>query len=200
MGWSILRRRKVFGHDGGDSDPECDWSGSEQAADDLLPLVYDELRRLAAVRSLTSGRDRRCRRPRWSMKPICDSSGTARPRSGNIAVISLPPRPRPCGRILVENARRKDRLGTAGDSGEWNSRKRTWRSTVRPMDMLALDEALQQFEEREPRKAELVKLRYFAGLSEDEAAAALGISRATAARWWAFARAWLYDRIHGAES
>jgi len=65
-------------------------------------------------------------------------------------------------------------------------------------DMLALDEALQPFEREQPRKAELVKLRYFAGLSETEAAAALGISRPTAARWWAFARAWLYDRLHGA--
>ena len=61
-------------------------------------------------------------------------------------------------------------------------------------DMLALDEVLQQFEHDQPRKAALVKLRYFAGLSEAEAAAALGISCATAARWWAFARAWLYDR------
>ena len=65
--------------------------------------------------------------------------------------------------------------------------------------MLALDEVLQQFERDEPRKAELVKLRYFAGLSETDAAAALGISRATAARWWAFARAWLYERLHGTQ-
>ena len=62
-------------------------------------------------------------------------------------------------------------------------------------DLLALDEALQKFGDLEPAKAELVKLRYFAGLSLDEAAACLGISPATAKRHWAIARAWLFDAL-----
>jgi DNA-directed RNA polymerase specialized sigma24 family protein len=64
-----------------------------------------------------------------------------------------------------------------------------------PQDLLALDEALEEFARGHPQKAQLVKLRYFAGLKADEAAQALGISGATARRYWAFARAWLYDRI-----
>ena len=64
-----------------------------------------------------------------------------------------------------------------------------------PDELLALDEALQRFAAGDPQKAELVKLRYFAGFSEEEAAQALGISRATASRWWTFARAWLIKAL-----
>jgi DNA-directed RNA polymerase specialized sigma24 family protein len=64
-------------------------------------------------------------------------------------------------------------------------------------DLLALDEALQQFESEDALKARLVKLRYFAGLSIAQAAEALGISAATAKRHWAYARSWLYGKIHG---
>ena len=64
-------------------------------------------------------------------------------------------------------------------------------------DLRALDEALDRFATVDPVKAELVKLRYFAGLSEEEAAAALGISRATASRYWTYARAWLIDALDG---
>ena len=69
----------------------------------------------------------------------------------------------------------------------------------RPSDdeLLALDEALRQLEQDDPAKAELVRLRYFAGLTEDEAALALNISRATASRWWTFAKAWLFQRVQG---
>ena len=103
-------------------------------------------------------------------------------------------------RILVENARRKRRLCHGGEYQRVELAEADVAIAGPSDDMLALDEALQQFERDQPRKAALVKLRYFAGLSEAEAAAALGISRATAARWWAFARAWLYDRLHGVKS
>jgi RNA polymerase sigma factor (TIGR02999 family) len=103
-------------------------------------------------------------------------------------------------RILVENARRKERLRHGGGQRRMELEEADLAIDGPSVDMLALDEALRQFEAHQPRKAELVKLRYFAGLSEDDAAAALGISRATASRWWAFARAWLYDRMRGAES
>jgi DNA-directed RNA polymerase specialized sigma24 family protein len=66
-----------------------------------------------------------------------------------------------------------------------------------PDDLVALDDALARLAAAEPRKAELVKLRFFAGLSNPEAAAALGVSLATAERWWAFARAWLYADLGG---
>ena len=63
-------------------------------------------------------------------------------------------------------------------------------------ELLAVDEALALFAAEDPAKAELLRLRYFAGLSVEDAARCLGISRATADRWWAFARAWLYEKIH----
>ncbi len=66
-----------------------------------------------------------------------------------------------------------------------------------PDELLALDEAMERFSRVDPLKAELVKLRYFGGLSEQEAAETLGISRATASRYWTFARAWLINAIDG---
>jgi len=68
-----------------------------------------------------------------------------------------------------------------------------------PEDMLDLDDALTRFAAEEPDKARLVQLRFFAGLSTPDAAAALGISLATAERWWTFARAWLYSELQGSE-
>ena len=68
------------------------------------------------------------------------------------------------------------------------------------MDLIALDEALTKFEEKEPAKAELVKLRYFAGLIIEDAADVMGISRTTAARYWTFARVWLYAELRGDSS
>ena len=74
----------------------------------------------------------------------------------------------------------------------------TWRAVEAPAEqLLALDEALERFSVVDPLKAELVKLRYFGGLSEEEAAATLGISRATASRYWTYARAWLINAIDG---
>jgi DNA-directed RNA polymerase specialized sigma24 family protein len=74
------------------------------------------------------------------------------------------------------------------------------RPTHRPNDVVALDEALTQMEEEDPVKARLVELRFFAGLPVEEAARCLGISRATADRYWAYARAWLYERLYPGEN
>jgi RNA polymerase sigma factor (TIGR02999 family) len=99
-------------------------------------------------------------------------------------------------RILVENARRKGRLKRGGEF-----RRVELDGAAEPIsagrgeDLLDLDEALAVLAAEAPEKAELVKLRYFAGLSADEAARCLGISKATADRHWAFARAWLYERL-----
>jgi RNA polymerase sigma factor (TIGR02999 family) len=99
--------------------------------------------------------------------------------------------------ILVDAARRHRRLKRGG------GRRRVDLDDLRvgveqsPEDLLAVDEALTRFASQHPEKAELVKLRYFGGLTIDEAAKALGISAATAERHWAFARAWLYRSIAG---
>jgi RNA polymerase sigma factor (TIGR02999 family) len=97
-------------------------------------------------------------------------------------------------RILVENARRKQTLKRGG------GRRRIpleefHRISESPEDLLDLDDALTRFAAEEPAKAQLVQLRFFAGLSAPEAAAALGISVATAERWWTYARAWLFSEL-----
>jgi RNA polymerase sigma factor (TIGR02999 family) len=102
-------------------------------------------------------------------------------------------------RILIDNARRKHRPKHGG------GRQRVALDEAEPVaalpsdDLLALDEALSKLAIEAPAKAELVKLRYFAGFSIDEAADLLGISRATAKRYWVYARAWLYDALTRSE-
>ncbi|MCA9054410.1 MAG: sigma-70 family RNA polymerase sigma factor, partial [Planctomycetaceae bacterium] len=98
-------------------------------------------------------------------------------------------------RILVEKARQRERLKHGGQFDRVDMADVDLAMEEPPENLLQLDEALQELEREDPRKAELVKLRYFAGLSEEEAAEALGISRATASRWWTFARAWLFERV-----
>ena len=97
-------------------------------------------------------------------------------------------------RILVDQARRKQAIKHGGGRcrlplAEFH------RITESPEDLLDLDDALTRFAAEEPDKAKLVQLRFFAGLSTPDAAAALGISVATAERWWVFARAWLYSEL-----
>jgi RNA polymerase sigma factor (TIGR02999 family) len=97
-------------------------------------------------------------------------------------------------RILIDSARRKRRPKHGGHLQRVDLDEVVAAAQV-PDDLLALDEALTRLAAAEPVKAELVKLRYFAGLSLEDAAACLGISRATAKRYWVVARAWLYDDL-----
>ncbi|HEX7379595.1 MAG TPA: ECF-type sigma factor, partial [Pirellulales bacterium] len=98
-------------------------------------------------------------------------------------------------RILVERARRKRRLRHGGGHRRVEIEADEIPIETPRVDLLALDEALDQLAAEDPQKAELVKLRFFAGFGEQQAAELLGISRATAARHWAYARAWLFDRL-----
>ena len=162
--------------------------GDPQAAEQLLPLVYDELRRLAAAHLARE-------------KPGQTLEATALVHEAYLLLVG--DQQFACRRhffaaaaeamrlILIDNARRK---GTARHGG---GRRRVplvdvQEVSVAPDELLALDDALTRFAAQEPAKAELVKLRFFARMSNPEAAAALGISVATAERWWAFARTWLY--------
>jgi RNA polymerase sigma factor (TIGR02999 family) len=95
-------------------------------------------------------------------------------------------------RILVEKARRKRRMKHGGEFQQVDLESDCLVSPAPSLDILALDEALTRLAEAEPAKAELVKLRFFAGLTMPEAAALLHISLATAERYWTFAKAWLY--------
>lgn len=168
--------------------------GDPRAAEQLLPLVYDELRRLAAQRLAQE-------KPGQTLQPTAlvheaylrlvdvDQAQDWNSRGHFFAAAAEAMR-----RILIDGARRKRRPKHGGD------RLRVALDEVRAIaqpreDVLALDDALRKLAEQQPAKAELVKLRYFAGLSLEEAAACLGISPATAKRYWAFARAWLYDAL-----
>jgi RNA polymerase sigma factor (TIGR02999 family) len=169
------------------------------AAAALLPLVYDQLRRLASSKM-------REQRPEHTLQAtalvheaylrLVDEAGV-RQWEGRRHFFAAAAEAMRC--ILVDNARAKNRLKRGGGSDRQRLSLDHIEATIaRPSeDLLALDEALTALARAHPEKAQLVKLRYFAGLTIDEAARALGISTATAERRWAFSRAWLYKLIGG---
>jgi len=169
--------------------------GNTAAAEQLLPLVYDELRRLAAQRMAFES-------PGQTLQPtalvheayirLVDVERAQRWRSRGHFFAAAAEAMR---RILVDNARRKRRPKHGGDLRRVGLEEACLARPDRSQDLLALDEALTKLTAEEPGKADLVKLRYFAGFSVDEAADLLGISRATAKRHWVYARAWLYAAI-----
>jgi RNA polymerase sigma factor (TIGR02999 family) len=103
-------------------------------------------------------------------------------------------------RILIESARHKRALKGGGNHQRVELSEISLPADIPTWDLIDLDEALARFESSEPQKAQLIKLRFFGGLSMDEAAAALGISAATAKRQWIFARAWLYGELNASDS
>lgn len=173
--------------------------GNAQAADRLLPLVYDELRRLAAGKLARES-------PGQTLEPTAlvheaylrlvdvDRAEHWDSRGHFFAAAAEAMR-----RILVDNARRKRRPKHGGDRRRIDLEKAGVVEPARCDDLLALDEALTKLADEDPAKADLVKLRYFGGFTVDEAAELLGISRATAKRYWTYARAWLYSEISDAE-
>jgi RNA polymerase sigma factor (TIGR02999 family) len=169
--------------------------GDPEAAAKLLPLVYDELRRLAAARLAHEKPGQTLQATALVHDAYVRLVGDASPQRWNSRGHFFAAAAEAMRRILVENARRKAALKQGGD------RRRvdldTQCATIEPpsLDLLALDEALTRLAGIEPAKAELVKLRYFAGLTMPEAAAAMEVSLATAERYWTFARSWLYAEL-----
>jgi RNA polymerase sigma factor (TIGR02999 family) len=171
--------------------------GEPRAAEQLLPLVYDELRKLATERMAQE-------RPGQTLQATAlvheayvrlVDVGTAQhwnSRGHFFAAAAEAMR-----RILVEGARRKHSL-KRGSGRQRLDLDEVASYAEEPADeILALDEALTRLALEDPKKADVVKLRYFGGLSVQEAADVLGISRATADRYWAYAKAWLYCAISG---
>jgi RNA polymerase sigma factor (TIGR02999 family) len=167
----------------------------EARAEDLLPLVYDELRRLAAAHMHQERLGHTLQATALVheafLRLTAGSKCTWENRRHFFGAAAEAMR-----RILVEQARRKGRVKHGGDVHRIDLPDLPVVDGV-PHDkgIAALDAALEAFEREDPGKAELVKLRFFAGLQETEAAQALGISRATASRWWTYAKAWLYDKV-----
>ena len=172
--------------------------GDPGAAGELLPLVYGELRRLAKQRLAQE-------------KPGQTLQATALVHEAYLRLVNgdviqrwesrghfFAAAAEAMRRILVDSARRK-RAEKHG--GRWARQELDDVDIAAPApseDLLALDEALAKLEANDPVKGQLVKLRYFAGLSEEDAARALGVSRATVQRHWRYAKAWLLDELRGA--
>jgi len=168
--------------------------GDARAADRLLTAVYDELRKLAAHRM-------RKEPPGQTLQPTAlvheawlRLVGDENPRFENRAHF-FAAAAEAMRRILVENARKKARVKRGGDRKRIDLADADPAAPLDDENLLALDEALEQLAGEGPEQAEIVKLRYFAGLTIEEAALVLGVSRGTADRRFAFARAWLYDEI-----
>ena len=175
--------------------------GEARATEQLLPLVYEELRLLAAQKLSRELPGLTLQATALVHEAYLRLVGSDNPKwdcRGHFFAAAA----EAMRRILVEDARRKQyqRHGGrhkritlneswAGDSG-----------TIAPEDLLALNEALQKLENEDKTKAELVKLRFFAGLTGEQAAKALGISHATAERYWAYARSWLRLEVMGKDS
>jgi RNA polymerase sigma factor (TIGR02999 family) len=171
--------------------------GDAQAAEQLLPLVYGELRQLAAQKLAQERPGQTLQATALVHESYLRLVGAAPEQPWNSRGHFFAAAAEAMRRILVENARRKQRLKHGG--GRQRLAVDCLEAPLAPpaADLLALDEALTQLAVLDPVKAELVKLRFFGGLSVVEAAAHLGIARATADRYWAFARAWLFEKVAG---
>jgi RNA polymerase sigma factor (TIGR02999 family) len=170
--------------------------GDARAAEQLLPLVYDELRRLAAQKLAQEKPGQTLQATALVHEAYLRLVGTADPgwdsRGHFFAAAAEAMR-----RILVDNARRKGgaRRGRGRARVELDLDRLA--APERADDLIALDEALEQFAQTDPQTAELVKLRFFAGVGVKQAAELLGISPRTAGLRWAYARAWLFERLAG---
>jgi len=171
--------------------------GDPLAAEQLLPLVYEELRRLAAQHLAQE-------RPGQTLEAtalvheayvrLVDVEKVQHFNSRGHFFMAAAESMR---RILVENARRKHSRKHGGCRQRVGLEEAEIGVQTQADDLLSLNEALDKLAQEDPSKAELVKLRYFTGLSVVEAADVLGISRATADRWWAYAKVWLYCALGG---
>ena len=160
----------------------------------MLPLVYDELRKLAAQRLARESPGQTLQATALVheayLRLVGPEAASWNGRGHFFSAAAEAMR-----RILIENARRKRAGKHGGDLSGSTSTAWTCRRPPRREDILAVDEALSRLAAEDPTKAELVKLRYFGGLSVEDAGRVLGISRATADRYWAYARVWLYSEL-----
>lgn len=170
-------------------------SGDPSAAEKLLPLVYDELRRLAAARMAAESPDHTLQATALVHESYLRLVGGSEAQHWNGRAHFFGAAAEAMRRILVESARRKQRLKRDAGGARVGLDSAAVVAQPPAFDLLALDDALTKLTAIDPPKAELVKLRYFAGLTMPEAASLLGLSLATAERHWTFARTWLYAEL-----
>ena len=172
--------------------------GDPRAAEQLLPLVYDELRKLAAIRLAAEPSGQTLTATALVHEAYLRLVGGTPARDWNGRGHFFAAAAEAMRRILVNRARDKGRLKRGGQRRRLDLEGLSEPAAAPTNDLLDLDDALDRLAAAYPQCAELVKLRFFAGLTLDEAADALGLARRTADRQWAFARAWLFDALSGA--
>jgi len=169
--------------------------GDPTAAEKLLPLVYGELRKLAAERMAQEKPGQTLQATALVHEAYVRLVDTAKVQHWNSRGHFFAAAAEAMRRILIGNARRKHALKRGGQAQRVDINTIELADQLDDEKLLAMDDALVRLTAKDPVKADLIKLRYFAGLSNQEAASMLGISTATAERYWAYARAWLQQEI-----
>lgn len=169
--------------------------GKPSPSEELLPLVYDELRKLAAQRLATDHRDAMVQATSLVHEVylrLVDAEHQQRWDSrGHFFAAAA----RAMRRILLENARRRKSLKRGGHLQRVHDELAVAETDTENVDLIDLDQAITKLAALDPRKAKLVELRFFSGLTMEQAAEVLGVSVATAHRDWAYSRAWLHREI-----
>jgi RNA polymerase sigma factor (TIGR02999 family) len=171
--------------------------GEPHAAAQLLPLVYDELRRLAAHKLAHEKPGQTLDATALVHEAYLRLVDVAQPQDWDGRGHFFAAAAEAMRRILVENARRKKRRKHGGDRERVAIELTSLPTRMSSDELLALDEALDQLQQHDPVKAQLVTLRYFGGMTIEQASAVLNISRVTAHRYWTYARAWLHQQMTG---
>ena len=169
--------------------------GDGRAAEELLPLVYDELRKLAAAKLANEKPGQTLQATALVHEAYMRLVDSEHQEQWNSRGHFFAAAAEAMRRILVEQARRKLRVKRGGRLDRQDLHEAEIAAPEIKHDLVALDEALGELEEADRGKFELVRLRFFAGLTMKQAAEVLGISASTADRHWAYARAWLYRRV-----
>jgi RNA polymerase sigma factor (TIGR02999 family) len=175
-------------------------AGDRGAAAELLPLVYDELRRLAGARMAAEPPDQTLQPTALVheayLRLVGPTDNVRWDNRGHFFAAAA----EAMRRILVEAARRKKAVKRGGGLQRVELETIAFAAAEQDDDLIAIDTALDRLAELDPVKAELVKLRYFGGLTIEQAAETLGISTATAKRYWAYSRVWLFHQVSGKDS
>ncbi len=168
--------------------------GDQRASAELLPLVYDELRRHAAVRMAHEAAGQTLQptalvHEAW-LRLSKDDAQVWQNRAHFFGAAAEAMR-----RILIENARRKSRLKRGGDQRRLDIDEMELAETTPDEKILLIDEALERLQADDPEKARVVLLKFFGGRTNQEVAEMLGVTERTVERHWAYAKAWLFDSI-----
>jgi RNA polymerase sigma factor (TIGR02999 family) len=175
-------------------------AGDPSAAGELLPLVYEELRQLAAQKLAQEKPGQTLQATALVHEAYLRLVGGDKAQAWNSRGHFFAAAAEAMRRILVENARRKHAVKHGGGLRRVNLDQRDALAAAPPEDLLALDEALEGLTRQDPRSAQLVKLHCFAGLTVEQAARALDLSRTEGYRLWTFARAWLHCQLAGSST